>query len=203
MTTLSLKCKCGKVKGRATDITPSSGNRVVCCCSDCQAFAAYLKIEADALDQFGGTDIFQMAQSQLTIEKGQDQLQAMRLTKAGLLRWYTSCCNTPVGNTINATMPFVGVIHTFIDMPDRDKVLGPVRAFVQTQHARGVPDYPNHSAKFPLGITLRIVRKMAQWKLKGMQKPSVFFNDDGLPVVEPVIAEEIAADISHDVDTRG
>jgi len=47
MTTLSLKCKCGKVKGRATDITPSSGNRVVCCCSDCQAFAAYLKIAAD------------------------------------------------------------------------------------------------------------------------------------------------------------
>lgn len=191
MTTLSLRCKCGEVKGTATDITPSTGSRVVCCCSDCQAFAVHLKRDADTLDEFGGTEIFQMSQSQLSIKHGKDKLQSLRLKEKGLLRWYASCCNTPIGNTINADMPFVGVIHTFIREPNRDKVLGPVRAFVQTQHAKGVPDYPKHSAKFPLGITLRIVRMMALWKLKGKQKPSVFFDDDGRPVAKPIIADQV------------
>ena len=190
MTTISLKCQCGQVTGQATNITPSSGTRVVCCCSDCQAFTTFLEREAETLDEFGGTEVFQMSQSQLSIQQGHDKLQSMRLTKKGLLRWYTSCCNTPVGNTMNAKMPFVGVIHTFIDEPNRDSVLGPVRAFVQTQHARGVPDYPKHAPKFPLGITARIIRKMIVWKLQGKQKPSVFFDDEGRPVVKPIIANE-------------
>jgi len=190
MTTISLKCQCGEVTGKATNITPSSGTRVVCCCSDCQAFTTFLKREAETLDEFGGTEVFQMSQSQLSIEQGHDKLQSMRLTKKGMLRWYTSCCNTPIGNTMSAKMPFVGVIHTFIDEPNRDDVLGPVRAFVQTQHARGVPDYPKHASKFPLGITARIIRKMIVWKLQGKQKPSVFFDDEGRPMVKPIIASE-------------
>ena len=194
MTTISLKCNCGEVKGSAIDVTPSSGSRVVCCCSDCQAFASYLDRESHTLDEFGGTEVFQIPQSQLKIQQGQDKLKSMRLTKKGLLRWYTSCCNTPIGNTMNANMPFVGVIHTFMDMPNRDSVLGPIRAFVQTQHAKGVPNYPKHSAKFPIGITARIIWKMLLWKLQGKHKPSVFFGDDGRPVVKPIIADQ---NISH------
>ncbi len=190
MATLSLKCRCGEVSGSATDITPSSGNRVVCCCSDCQAFACYLGAESDTLDEFGGTEIFQLSQAQFTIAQGRDKLQSMRLSHKGLLRWYTSCCNTPIGNTLTANMPFVGVIHTFIDTPDRDKVLGPVRAFVQTQHAKGTPDYPRHSAKFPLGITARIIRKILLWKLQGKNRPSVFFDNKGRPVAKPIVANE-------------
>lgn len=189
MTTISLKCHCGEVQGHASDVTPSGGNRVVCCCSDCQEFATKLNCSANILDEFGGTEIFQIAQSQLHIDKGHDKLHCLRLSEKGLLRWYASCCNTPIGNTINAKMPFVGVIHTFMDVPDRESVLGPVRAVVQTQHALGEPTYPKHSAKFPLGITLRIVRKMLSWKLRGMQSPSVFFDEQGRPVVEPIIPD--------------
>ena len=190
MSTISLKCNCGEVKGSAINVTPSSGSRVVCCCSDCQAFAMYLNCNTRIVDEFGGTEVFQMSQSQLKIQQGQDKLKSMRLTKKGLLRWYTSCCNTPIGNTMNANIPFVGVIHSFIDVPSRDSVLGPIRAFVQTQHANGVPDYPRHSAKFPIGITARIIWKMLLWKLQGMHKPSVFFGKDGQPVVQPIIADE-------------
>lgn len=190
MTTISLRCNCGEVKGNATNVTPSSGSRVVCCCSDCQAFALHLNRDAHILDEFGGTEIFQMSQSQLSIQQGQDKLKSMRLTKKGLLRWYTSCCNTAIGNTMNASMPLVGVIHTFIDVPSRDSVLGPIRAFVQTQYAKGVPDYPKHSAKFPLGITTRIIRKILFWKLQGRHKPSAFFDDDGRPMAQPIIANE-------------
>ncbi|MFK7996710.1 MAG: DUF6151 family protein [Granulosicoccus sp.] len=193
MTSISVKCQCGEVRGSATDVTPSSGNRVVCCCSDCQAFAVYLGRDSDTLDDFGGTEIFQISQAQLSIQQGQEKLQCLQLKKKGLIRWYTSCCNTPVGNTINAKMPFVGVIHTFMDVPDRDSVLGPVRAYVQTQYAKGAPDYPSHSAKFPLGITVRIIRKMLLWKVQGKQKPSVFFGADGRPIVKPIVVEENSA----------
>jgi len=187
MTTVNLECKCGEVKGTATDITPSSGTRVVCCCSDCQAFAVHLERDGDTLDKSGGTEIFQVSQSQVTIQQGHDKLQSLRLTDTGLLRWYTSCCNTPVGNTINARLPFVGIIHTFMKVPKRGSVLGPVRAVVQTQYAKGTPDYPKHSRKFPIGITLRIVRKMVVWKSQGKHTPSVFFSDDGVPTAAPIV----------------
>ena len=189
MTTISLQCRCGEVQGSASNITPSSGTRIVCCCSDCQAFAAHLGVDADTLDEFGGTEIFQISQSQVSIQRGHDKLQSMRLKKKGLLRWYASCCNTPIGNTMSASMPFVGVIHTFIDETNRGEVLGPVRAVVQTQHAIGEPGYPKHSAKFPLSITARIMGKILLWKLQGKHKPSVFFAEDGRPVSKPIIAD--------------
>ena len=178
------------VQGLAAGITPASGNRVVCCCSDCQAFAHYLE-QDNILDEFGGTDIYQTSQAQISIQQGRDQLRSMRLTEKGLLRWYTACCNTPVGNSINAKMPFIGVIHNFLDLPDFAAALGPVRAYVQTQDALGTPNYPKHSEKFPLGITVRIIRKMLIWKLQGKSTPSAFFNDDGKPVSKPLILSQI------------
>ena len=193
MTDIKLQCHCGAVQGIARDCTASNGNRVVCCCDDCQAFADHLQCEQDILDEFGGTDIYQTSQSQVEILSGQEQLKSMRLRRKGLLRWYTACCNTPVGNTMNAGMPFVGIIHNFMateNKDDRDNKLGPIRAVVQTQHARGKPDYPEHSAKFPLGITLRIIQQMLVWKIKGKNKPSAFFRDDGLPIARPIIASE-------------
>jgi len=190
VTIISLSCQCGAVIGTAINITPSSGNRVVCCCSDCQAFAEHLNRESDTLDKFGGTEIFQTSLSQVKIDQGQDKLKSLRLTKGGLLRWYTECCNTPVANTASAKIPFAGVIHTFQDVADPENTLGPIRAIVQTQYAKGTPDYPKHSAKFPVGITLRIMRKLLLWKLQGKGKPSVFFNVNGQPLVKPIIVNE-------------
>ena len=190
MSDVSLRCQCGTIKGTITNATPSTGTLVVCCCDDCQNFVRYLKQQANALDQFGGTKIYQTSQSQLTIQKGRDQLQCMRLTKKGTLRWYAGCCNTPIGNTINASMPFIGVIHSFFDVKDQADNLGSVRAYVQTQHAIGQPDYPHSAEKFPIGITLRIIRKMLVWKIRGMHKPTVFFNANGESVSEPIIAED-------------
>jgi len=189
MATINLKCQCGEVQGTAHSVTPASGNRVICCCSDCQAFASHLGADANTLDEFGGTEIFQVSQSQVHIDQGQDKLQALRLKEKGLLRWYTSCCNTPVANTMSAGMPFAGVIHSFIDEPNRDEVLGAVRAVVQTQDAIGNPTYTKHSAKFPLGITARIMRMMLMWRLRGMHKPTVFFGDDGRPAVKPILVD--------------
>ena len=188
MSRLSLKCRCGTVAGYADHITPKSGNRVVCCCCDCQKFASFLDQETLTLDEFGGTDIYQTSQSQVKISQGVDKLRVMRLSETGLLRWYTDCCKTAVGNMVSAKMPLVGLIHSFVDDVDFETKLGPVRAYIQTQHAKGEPNYPHHSAKFPPGIILRMLRKMLVWKLQGKQNPSVFVGDDGRTITKPIIA---------------
>ena len=185
---VKLSCACGNVEGVATGISPRSGNRVVCCCSDCQAFAAHLERDKDILDEFGGTDLFQTSQSQIQLGKGVDLLRSVKVKKSGLIRWYTDCCRTPVGNSISAKNPFIGIVHNFmIHNGDRSADLGPVLAYVQTQYARGTPTYPHSAAKFPVGITLRMIRKLLLWKLQGKQSPSVFFSSNGDPVAEPVV----------------
>lgn len=189
MTTVALECRCGRVRGCAVNITPSSGNRVVCCCKDCQQFANKLERGSEVLDKFGGSEIYQTSQSQVSIDAGADQLRCIRLSPKGLLRWYTGCCNTPVANTMNASMPFVGVLAIFMKDINRDEVLGPVRAYVQTQYAIAEPDYPHSSKKFPVGITLRIMRKILGWKIRGMHKPSAFFDESGAPTSKPAILE--------------
>ena len=188
MSTINLKCQCGDVQGTATELSPRSSNRVVCCCSDCQAFAAFLDPDAPALDSAGGTDIYQTSQSQIKIHAGQENLRVMKLSPKGLLRFYTSCCKTPVGNAMSGALPFFGIIHTFIDVEDLDAALGEVQAYCQTQDAKGTVDHPKAHPKFPLALTARILSQILIWKLQGKHKPSAFFDQSGQPISPPHIA---------------
>ncbi|MBX2839488.1 MAG: hypothetical protein KTR35_21715 [Gammaproteobacteria bacterium] len=191
MADLELQCACGQVQGTLTNANANNGNRVVCCCHSCQTFANHLGKGSEVLDAYGGTDIYQTSQSQVFFQKGQDQLRCLRLTRKGLTRWYTDCCKTPVANTASAGMPFAGLLHSIFKEPDQyEAAFGTVRAHVQLQDAIGDPNYPNGADKYPLGITLRIMRLMLGWKIRGMQTPSVFFGSDGRPVVKPEIINE-------------
>lgn len=135
MKDVPLKCACGAVRGIAGNVSPGSGMRVVCYCEDCQRFAHYLGRE-DILDAHGGTEVFQMPPADVKITHGAEQIRCIRLTSKGLHRWYTACCRTPIGNTLSAAGPFVGVIHNFIgDERVRETNLGPVRGYVQTKFA--------------------------------------------------------------------
>jgi len=49
------------------------------------------------------------------------------------------------------------------------------------------PTCPNASQKFPVGITIRIIRQMLFWKIRGMNKPSAFFKANGEAIVMPKI----------------
>ena len=94
-----LQCRCGTLKGVIAN--PRSGNRVVCYCRDCQAFAYFLGREADVLDELGGSEVVQILPRNLTFTQGVETLACLRLTENGLLRWYAACCSTPIGNTPN------------------------------------------------------------------------------------------------------
>ncbi|MEH6346015.1 MAG: DUF6151 family protein [Bermanella sp.] len=184
MPEIKLKCSCGKVKGKTKDVNESSGTRVVCCCDDCQSFAGYLNQESSVLDQYGGTDIFQMPISNIKIIEGIEQISSVRLSAKGMYRWHTRCCNTPIGNSMGAGVPFIGLIHNFMDNASaRDEELGENRGHIQTKFAR--QEVPTDLKGSSFKIIFRSLSKLLVWKIKGLNKPSTFFDDNEKPIAKP------------------
>jgi hypothetical protein len=120
---IEIRCRCGEVRGTVTDPSPGAVNRVVCYCDDCQAFLHQLG-RAELLNAKGGSDIVQVAPATVSFTKGQDRIAGLRLTSKGLYRWYATCCNTPVGNTMSPSIPFVGIIAQSFDPARLDDAFG-------------------------------------------------------------------------------
>jgi len=139
-TQAGLQCRCGEVVGVVTNASPRTVNRVICYCDDCQAFAHQLG-RADLLDAQGGSDIVQVAPASLTIVKGQDRIAGVRLSPKGLFRWHTTCCNTPVGNTLGPAIPFVGIVAQAFDTDAQraDHVFGAPAGAILGKYAIGEP----------------------------------------------------------------
>jgi hypothetical protein len=102
-----LQCRCGTLKGHVS--RSHVANRCVCYCRDCQAFAHFLGRADEILDASGGTDVIQTRAANVVFTEGKEALACMRLTPNGLLRWYSTCCNTPIGNTVRAWMAATSV----------------------------------------------------------------------------------------------
>lgn len=191
-TQVPLRCRCGQVRGTATEVSPSSGNRLVCYCDDCQAFARFLERD-DITDAAGGTDIYQMAASRMKITAGAEALRCVRLSPRGLIRWYTECCHTPVGNTVNARVPVIGVASVFMDHQSdgrsRDEVLGPPVCGCFGRFAVGGLPAGAHP-KVPPRVMLRLLGLLMRWWLTGKGKPSPFFDAGiGAPRVQPRVLD--------------
>lgn len=178
-TDIPLRCVCGKLRGTALAVSPSAGCRVVCYCDDCQAFARFLA-RPDIMDQWGGTDIFQMAPSNVRITSGADTLSCVRLSAKGLYRWYCGECKTPIGNNVGPRLPFIGLFHTFMDHKSdgraRDDVLGKPIGYVRTKSAIGTLPASVRDAS-PLRVIARSVKLVGKWWLTGAGSPSPFFDD--------------------------
>jgi hypothetical protein len=185
---IPVRCACGKLSGTLLDASRKSGTRLFCYCSDCQAFARFLERYDEIVDEWGGTDLFQTAPSKLRIDKNEDDaLACVRLSEKGMHRWYCRHCKTPVGNTMKANMPFVGIVHSFMHprSSDRDAAIGKPLAHVQKKFAkRGGP--PGTSENLPR-IIGRTIRLLGTWWIKKAGKPSPFFHDDGNPRSSPRI----------------
>lgn len=178
-----LQCRCGEVRGIVADASPRTANRAVCYCDDCQAFAHRLG-RADLLNAQGGSDIIQVAPASLTFVEGQDRIRGLRLTPKGLYRWYASCCNTPVGNTLTPATPFVGIAATTFDHgTQRAKDLfGAPRGGVFGKFAVGEKP-AGAAAVVSLPLLLRTLGKILAWRLRGKAWPHPFFKrDTGAPV---------------------
>jgi Family of unknown function (DUF6151) len=142
----------------------------------------------DILDAQGGTAVIQTYPAKVTFTEGKASLACMRLSERGLLRWYASCCNTPIGNTLAShKVSFVSLIHSCLHTADQslDEVFGPVRMRVNTKTAQG-------SVKSsPLGtisVLSGFVARLAAARLTGSYRRTPFFDPHtGAPVVTPTV----------------
>lgn len=176
-----------------TDAAPATVNRVVCYCDDCQAFAHHLG-RADLLDAHGGTDIVQVAPATLAFYRGDEHIVGLRLTPKGLYRWYASCCNTPLGNTVTPGIPFVGVVAQAFQGDDGrgpDAYFGPPIGAIMGKFAVG--QAPPGSTGLQLGLLFRAIRKVLGWRLRGRAWPHPFFDRETGAPSRPVSTLEPAA----------
>ena len=185
-----VRCECGSVRGILSRVSPSRVVRAVCYCDDCQAFAHHLGRADTVLDNYGGTSIFQVSPSRLTISEGERHLACVRLTGRNLLRWYAACCGTPIGNTPGSRkLHFLGLIHVFLDFSElevpADKVFGPIRARAFKKFATGdrsvIIALPEEGLPFLLGGIRRILGAL----LTGAYRFTPFFDGAGIPVAAP------------------
>jgi hypothetical protein len=168
-----------------SDPSPRTVNRVVCYCDDCQAFAHQLG-RADLLNAHGGTDVVQVAPASLTFVQGQDRIVGLRLAPKGLYRWYASCCNTPVGNTLSPAIPFVGIVaQAFEDGTQRpDDLFGKPVGAILGKYAVG--DAPAGSTGIRLSLLVRAIAKVLGWRLRGRSWPHPFFKRDTSEPIYPL-----------------
>jgi hypothetical protein len=93
-----------------------------------------------------------------------------------LHRWYASCCNTPLGNTMSPALPFVGIVQDTLRLTpeQRDQVIGKVRGAIFGQFAIG--GAPPGSIKMSLPLMAHSLRLLLGWKLGGKTWPHPFFD---------------------------
>jgi hypothetical protein len=170
-TTVSIRCRCGQVTGRAEGVSPTNTNRAVCYCVDCQAFAHAIG-RADLLDPAGGSDIVQLAPAALRIDSGMEHVACLRLSPKGLYRFYSRCCSTPLGNVLNTRVPFVGIERQAFQ-GELGAAFGPARFTIKEESATRAVPKPS-----PLRMAAELARVaglLLGWKLGGRSFPHPFY----------------------------
>jgi hypothetical protein len=181
-----LRCQCGTLRGHVS--RPERATRIVCYCKDCQAFARFLGKPDAILDNLGGSDILAVHPQTVTFTEGQQALACMSLSPSGMLRWYASCCNTPIGNTSrDFRMAYVGLSHSCLEKPGSSitEVFGPVRLRSVTKSAKG----PVESSVLANAVGIAgIIASVIGARLSGSCKRTPFFDvANGTPVAVPTV----------------
>ena len=139
----------------------------------------------EVLDQQGGTETVQVAQPRVQFLQGEDRLAAVRLSENGMLRWYASCCNTPIGNTMaNPKISFMGLIHASLDHAAMDKDFGTAIAILNTDTALGEPKPTQRGL---MKLLTRFLWIVVATRITGRHKNSQLFNASGSPRVVPLV----------------
>ncbi len=109
-----------------------------------------------------------------------------------MIRWYSACCKTPIGNVMpSSKFPYVGVIHSVIDVPDgarpREQILGPIHWRIHGKFGIGTLP-PGTLQGAPLSLIINTIQFVVFGLLRRKNKPSPFFDLlSGQPVVAPLI----------------
>ncbi|MGI9367395.1 MAG: DUF6151 family protein [Ruegeria sp.] len=175
---LSFSCDCGAFAGHITAAGVKSGTHVVCYCPDCRAGELYFEQPDPAP---GPVDIFQMSPDAIEIEKGAENLAAMRLGPNGMYRWYAKCCNSPIATSMTTPQkPFAG--FSVRRIADAEK-LGPVVTKGSVPNPDGKRKHENVAP-----AAWALLKRIVSSRVSGRWRKNPFFDTDtGQPIVEPKI----------------
>lgn len=186
----ALRCRCGTLQGL---VEPSAAAaRAVCYCRDCQAYARFLA-QPGIVDAEGGTEVVAMHPRHLRFTTGLESLACLSLSPRGLLRWYASCCSTPLGNTPrDRKLAYVGLVHSCLRAPGSSlqASFGAVRITVNTPSAHGPALTTPLLGRVAAGVGL--VSSLVGARLSGSYRDNPFFDaGSGEPLRRPrVITRE-------------
>jgi len=172
--------------------------RATCYCKDCRAFARFLG-QPGVLDASGGVDIVATAPAAVRFTAGAEHVACMSLSPKGLLRWYASCCRTPLGNTArDAKLLYAGLVTACFDAAPQavDAAFGPRDRIVLNTGSATAPVRATPLALLTGG--LRIVAGLIGARMR-RERTSPFFDASGRPLREPdVISREQRAALERD-----
>ncbi len=184
MSKVEFSCDCGSLKGVLHDAAPQNGCHLICYCRDCRAFARHLGQE-ESLEPGGGSPLVQVLPSKLEITDGNENLACLRLSAKGLHRWYASCCNTPIANTVGTPkVPLAGMWRPNFESAEG---FGPVVTLGFTKMA--LPGGPRKD-KGLFSMLGGLLKRTLVSYMSGTVRQTPFFAKDGAPVVTPHILSE-------------
>jgi hypothetical protein len=167
------------------NVEPSwTSTRAICYCRDCQAYARFLGTPA-IVDADGGTEVVASLPQRVRLESGVDALACLSLSERGILRWYATCCGTPIANTPRSPkIPYAGLIHNCLgDASSIGATFGARRVAVNTRSAL------RQVRATPVATTLVVLRLMAASlgvRLGGGYRSNPFFAADARTPIRPV-----------------
>ncbi len=163
---------------------------MVCHCKTCVAYPGMLGKADRVLDEHGGSDVFQMAPADFTLDEGLEHLACLRMTRKGALRWYASCCDTPLANTLSGPgWPFIGVYPMILQRPEGEPLealLGPVLARINGHFPAARARRIRATRLALLTMLLGLLWMTLRWRLAGRHGPLMFFDPKTrAPIREP------------------
>ena len=176
-----LKCRCGKIRG-VISAKADDSVRLHCYCKDCRAYANCIAGLGDGKSESmvypcGESHLVQVCKSAVAIHQGKEHLKLARKSpNQGMFRYYASCCNTPIMNTVDF-FGFVGVFEDNLDV-EREKFAGP---WCFCTHEASKTPLENVVPTLPVRYFLWNVLRYAPWAKSGpfdySLKP-VFWGED-------------------------
>jgi hypothetical protein len=180
-----IRCRCGAFEAELA--RPSLGIRAICYCTDCQTYAHFLGLPDGMLDMQGGTEIVAVQPMQVSFKRGWEYVECMSLSDRGTLRWYTSCCKTPIGNMPrDIRRSHLGLVHTCLDSEGSslDATFGPV---TMTVHSSGTKTETRRKTGTAFAsAVLRYLALRAWSRISGSYRVNPFLaGPSGDPVARP------------------
>lgn len=184
MNELVFSCACGSVTGTLIDAGPTKGDHVVCHCNDCQNFARHLGAEGRILGNYGGTDLYQSRCAKMRLSKGAEKLACFHLTDKPTLRWFASCCRTPMFNSYaNGRLPYITTLMANCDQSQVEAAIGPVIGHLfLPESASAMPGVPRMSM---IKLMQRFFGRMVRDLLAGDRRRSALFDPVTLLPISP------------------